>query len=169
LLSERRERGIDEPRVDRAEHVVPEPERLKRTRPVILHKSVRRGDEPLEDLAVAFRLQVQGDGALVGGLGQKRRPHVDAVEGLVGAGAAALIGLAGVLDLDHVGTEHGQLIGGKWTRQHVRGVDHPDAFERPLHRVLRDALGARRDEMRVVATSRNSRLDHRSTTTRVPT
>jgi hypothetical protein len=148
---------------------IPEPERLKGTWPVILHKSICRGDEPLEDLAVAFRLQVQRDRALVGGLGQERGPHVDVVEVLVGPGAAALIGLAGMLHLDHIGTEHGQLIGGKWTRQHVGGVDHPNALERPLHRVLRDALGARRDEMNVAASFRYSRLDHRNTTTRVPT
>src|SRR6266849_3774394 len=38
-----------------------------------------------------------------------------------------------MLDLDHVGAQHCELIGRKRSRQDVRDVDHPDAFERSRH------------------------------------
>src|SRR5262247_4344141 len=40
-----------------------------------------------------------------------------------------------MLDLDHVGAQHGQLIGRERPGQNVGDVDHPDAFERS-HRDL---------------------------------
>ena len=55
---------------------------------------------------------------------------------LVGAGAAALVGVVGMLDLDHVGAQHGQLIGGERPRQHMGDVDDADALERSRHRAL---------------------------------
>ncbi len=61
-----------------------------------------------------------------------------AVERAVGAAVAALVGLVRVLDLDHIGAEHGKLIGGKGARQHMRDVDDADAFEGSGHgRLLR--------------------------------
>src|SRR5436189_2468862 len=86
--------------------------------------------------------EIERDGALVGCMSEERRPHVAAVERLIGAGAAALVWLAGMLDLDYVGTEHGQLISRKRPSQHVGDVDHPDALERSLHRVLPDGVSA---------------------------
>ena len=73
-----------------------------------------------------------------------------AVERLVGAAAAALVGLVGMLDLDHVGAEHGELVGRERPGQHVRDVDHPDALERSRHPVsslpmrLPDCVASRR-------------------------
>ena len=52
------------------------------------------------------------------------------VERLVGAAAAALVGIVGMLDLDHVGAQHRELIGRERPRQHMGGVDHPDSLER---------------------------------------
>jgi hypothetical protein len=86
-------------------------------------------------IAVAFGLEIERDGALVGGLGKKRSPELCPVERLIGAVAATLIGLVGMLDLDHIGTQHCQLVGRKRSRQHMREVDHPDAFERSRHRL----------------------------------
>src|SRR5262249_16801568 len=76
------------------------------------------------------------DGALVGGLGQKGSTKLRAVERPVGAVATTLVGIVGMLDLDDVGAQHRQLVGRKRSRQHVRDVDHPDAFERSRHRCL---------------------------------
>ena len=45
-------------------------------------------------------------------------------------------GSFGILDLDHVGAQHAQLIGRERPSQHVRDVDHPDAFERTHGEVL---------------------------------
>ena len=60
-----------------------------------------------------------------------------AVERLVGPGAAALVGLVRVLDLDHVGAEERELVGRKGTGEHVGDVDHPDAVEGPNLVVLK--------------------------------
>src|SRR4029077_20795961 len=76
---------------------------------------------------------VEGDRLLVRPLGQERGPHVPSVERAVGAALAALVGLIRMLDLDHVGAEHGQLIGGERTGQHMGYVDDADAFKRPRH------------------------------------
>src|SRR5262249_26107233 len=87
-------------------------------------------DKLLEDLAVARVLQVEGDRALVRRLGEEPGAHVAAIERLVGAGAAALVGVIRMFDLDHVGAKHRKLIGRERPREHVRDIDHPDSFER---------------------------------------
>ena len=133
VLAEGRERGVDQPRIDGGERLVAEPQRLERAGPVVLHEHISGGDQLLEDLAIAGLLQVERDRALVGGLRQEGGAHVAAVERLVGAGAAALVGIVGMLDLDHVGAQHGELIGRERPRQHVGHVDHPDALERSRH------------------------------------
>ena len=132
-LPERRERRVDQARVERRERLVAEPERLERAGAVVLHEHVRGGCELAQGLAVGLLLQVQRDRALVRRLGQEGGAHLATVERLVGAGAAALVGVVGMLDLDHVGAEHGQLVGGERPGQDVRDVDHADAFERSRH------------------------------------
>jgi hypothetical protein len=134
MLSEGREGGVDQPRIDRRERLVAQPQRFERTGPIILHEDIGRGDELLENVAVCFGLQIERDRALVGGLREERGAHVAAVERLVGAAGAALIGFFGMLDLDHVGPEHGQLIGRKRPRQNMRDVNHTYAFEGSCHR-----------------------------------
>ncbi len=133
LLAEGRERGVDQPRVDRGQRVIAQPQGIERAGPVILDEHIGGGDELLEDLAVFLLLEVERNRALVGGLRQEARAHVAAVEVLVGAGGAALVGIVGMLDLDHVRAQHGELVGRERPRQHVRDVDHPDAFERTRH------------------------------------
>jgi hypothetical protein len=134
--SEGRERGVDQAWVDRRERLVAQPQCFERTGPIILYEDIGRGDEFLENVAICFGLQIERDGALVGGLRQKRGTHVTAVERLVGPIGAALIGLVGVLDLDHVSPQHGQLISRKRPRQNMRDVDHAYAFEGSRHRGL---------------------------------
>ncbi len=136
VLAEGGKRGVDQPRIDGREGLVAEPQHLERSGPIILDEDVGGGGELLEDIAIRRLLQIQRDRALVGGLRQERRAHVAAVERLVGAVAAALIGLVGMLDFDHVGAEHGQLIGGKRPRQNVRDVDDSDSFKRSHDRAL---------------------------------
>jgi hypothetical protein len=139
-LAECRERGIDQPRIDRRERRISEAQRLERAGAVVLHEDIGGCDQLLEDVAIGFCLQVEGDRALVGGLRQEGRAHMAAVERLVGAGSAALVGLVGMLDLDHVGAQHGQLIGGKRPGQNMGDVEHPYALERS--RRHRDPLGS---------------------------
>ena len=47
-----------------------------------------------------------------------------AIERFVGPVGAALIGLVGMFHLDHIGAEHGQLIGRKRARQNMGDVDY---------------------------------------------
>ena len=49
---------------------------------------------------------------------------------------AALVGVLRMLDLDDLGAEHAELIGGERARQHVRRVDDADTLERPGHAAL---------------------------------
>src|SRR6516164_5924787 len=69
-----------------------------------------------------------------------------------------------MLDLDHVGPKHGQLIGRKRPRQHMRDVDHPDALERSRHRALLANAAASHacGELRQNWASRRSRLPRSS-------
>ena len=130
LLAERRERGIDQPRIDLRQRLVAEAERLERAGAIVLDEHVGGGDQLLQHLAVGLGLQVERDRALVRRLGQERGAHVAVVERLVGAAAAALVGIVGMLDLDHVGAQHRELIGRERPRQHMGGVDDPDTLER---------------------------------------
>ena len=149
VLAEGRKRGVDQARIDRRERLVAQPQCFERAGPVILHEDVGCGDELLESVAIRRRLQIERDGALVGGLREERGAHVAAVERLVRAAGAALIGLLGMLDLDHVGPEHGQLIGRKRPRQNMRDVDHTYAFEGSRHRGTSIACHARGNSKRV--------------------
>src|SRR5581483_11372817 len=69
-------------------------------------------------------------------LRQKAGAHQGSVQRPVGAAVAALVGVVGVLDLDHVGAEHRKLIGRERPRQHMRDVDDADTLERAGHSVL---------------------------------
>src|SRR5581483_9924905 len=62
-----------------------------------------------------------------------RGTHARAVELAVGAAAAALVRVVRMLDLDHVGAQHGKLISGERTRQHMRHVDDANAFKGAGH------------------------------------
>ena len=73
---------------------------------------------------------------LFGGLRQERGTHLAAIELLVAAGAAALIGIVRMLDLDDIGAEHGELIGGERPGEDVGHVDYADSLERSHRRGL---------------------------------
>jgi hypothetical protein len=73
---------------------------------------------------------------LVRRLGEERRAHFAAVEFLVAADAAALIGVVRMFDLDDVGAKHGQLIGGKRPGENMGDVDYADSLERSHRRGL---------------------------------
>src|SRR5260370_23119947 len=56
-----------------------------------------------------------------------------AVERAIGAAVAALVRLVRVLDLDHLGAEHGELIGRERAGQHMGDVDDANAREGSGH------------------------------------
>ena len=140
VLAEGGEGGVDQPRIDRRERLVAKPQRLERSRPIVLDEDVGGGGKLLEDVAIRRLFQIERDRTLVGGLREERGAHVATVERLVGAVAAALIGLIGMLDLDHVGAQYSQLVGGKRAGQNVRDVDDSDPFERSHQRGLLGGL-----------------------------
>ena len=130
LLSEGRERGVDQARIDFRQRLVAQAQRIERAGAVVLHEHVGGLDQGFQDFAVALLLEVERHRALVGGLGQELGAHQLVVERLVGARAAALVGVVRVFNLDHVGAEHAELIGRERPRQNVGRVDHPDTLER---------------------------------------
>ena len=139
VLAEGRERRVDQPRIDLRQILVAEAERLERAGPVVLDEHVGGRDQLLQDLAAALGLQVERDRALVRGLRQEAGAHLGVVQFLVGAGRAALVRIVRIVDLDDVGAEHGELIGGERPGQHMRHVDDANSFER-THRALPFAL-----------------------------
>ena len=72
---------------------------------------------------------------LVRPLRQERGSQVAPVKRTVGAALAALIGLVRMLDLDHVGAQHRELVGRKGAGQHMGDVDDADTFEGSRHAV----------------------------------
>src|SRR4029077_8482323 len=57
--------------------------------------------------------------------------HLAPVQFGVGPARAALVRIVRIIDLDDVGAEHRELIGGERPRQHMRHVDDADSLERP--------------------------------------
>jgi hypothetical protein len=124
--------------------LVAQPQGLEGAGAVVLDQHVGPvGDQPLERLAPALGLEVQRDGALVRALGEEAGAHHRLVQRVVGPRLPALVGLVGVVHLDDVGAEDGQLVGGERPGQHVGAVEDPDAFEWP-HAVPLPELGAPR-------------------------
>ena len=67
-----------------------------------------------------------------------------AVQLAVGAGAAALVGVVGMLDLDHIGAQYGELIGSKRAGQHMGDVDDANSLEGSGHELAPTAGWVRR-------------------------
>ena len=135
VLAERRDRTVDEPRIDLEQILIAEPQRLERAGSIVLHQHVGFGDELLKNLAAFFGFEVEGYRLLVRALRQERGAHVAPVERPVGAALAALIGLVRMLDLDHIGAQHRELVGRERASEHMGDVDDPDALER-THGIL---------------------------------
>jgi hypothetical protein len=89
--------------------------------------------EAFQDVAAGFGLQIQRNRPLVGALGQVTRAHPAPIELAIGSAVAGLIGLVGVLDLDYLGAQHGQLICCERPGQNMGRIDDADALERSCH------------------------------------
>ncbi len=132
-VAERRDRTVDQARRNRAQRLVAEPQRIEGAGPVVLDQHVRGCDQALEDLTARFGLQVERDRTLVRTLREIIGAHAIAAELAIAAAAAALVGIAGILNLDDVGAEQSELIGSEGTSQNVGRVDDPYPFERARH------------------------------------
>ncbi len=130
VLAEAGDAGEHDPRIDRPEVVVADPEPLLDVGPEVLDHDVRALDHPQQDLAPGLRLEVEGQAALVA---------VQVLE--VGAGARAAQRMAvrpwvGHLDLDHVGAPVGQLAHAGGAGAHPGEVEHGEARERRARRQM---------------------------------
>ena len=100
--------GVDDPRVDLAHHVIAKAEPFDDAGGEILGKDIGLFDQPAEDRAPLFGLQIGSDAALIG-VEQHEIVGIDAF--LVGRGAAALLAPGRLLDLDDLGAEPCQGLG----------------------------------------------------------
>ena len=107
----------------------------------ILGEDVGLLDQPAQDGAALFGLQIGGDAALVG-VEQHEIMRVDPL--LVGRGAAALLALGRLLDLDHLGAEPGQGLGQGRPGLELGQVHHPHAVQGAALRRARLVGGAGR-------------------------
>ena len=120
------DRRVDDARVDRRDRVVVHAQRGDDTGPEAFDDHVGVLRQRQERVAAPRVLEVERDAALVAIHG--------AVEGRDGsrpvAEVARIVAGAGVLDLDHVGAEVGEIERADRARQQPRQVEHADALER---------------------------------------
>ncbi len=97
----------------------------------VLGDDVGLAGEAQHELATARVLQVDADAPLVQVVAQERRPHLPA--GRIGHGrerTSAQVAVDRVLDLDDVGAQPGQQLGGEGERLHLLEGEHADTVER---------------------------------------
>jgi hypothetical protein len=131
-VPEARQRQVDRRRVPLGDHVIAEAEAVHRPRLEVLADDVEAGDQRQEQLAALGSLEVDGHAALVEVVAQERGAHRAAV-GVdhVRERPPARLARPGVLDLDHVGAEAGQELGGVGQRLHLLGGQDAHAVEGP--------------------------------------
>ena len=133
-LAERPHRTIDQPRVDRAQHVRPDAARSDHAGAQVLDQDVRILDKLFEPRDIVRVLDVQSHRALVAVVGVKQqRVAVDEGRAPVPGIVAAVV----LLDLDHFGAHIAEDHTGHWPGDRLRDLDHFDAGERSTHCGLR--------------------------------
>ena len=120
------DRRVDEPRVARPERLRPEAEPLGRAGAQALHRHVRAVGEPQQRLEPLRRLQVERERALARVRGEE---HDAAALEEPRAPVARLVAAAGMLDLDDVGAQRAEDLGGGRPGERARQVEHADAGE----------------------------------------
>jgi hypothetical protein len=120
---------VDEPRVDRAKHLVGEPESPRRLRTVVVDEHVRLLGEPHQDLPRRFLLEVEHDGPLVAVHRQVERAHVGVAHRAELPGRIPL----GRLDLDDVRPEVPELLPRPGPQHDRRAVHDPNSGKRSRH------------------------------------
>src|SRR5262245_17015090 len=123
---ERRDRAIDEARVERGQRVVAQAEALHRPRPEILDEDVGALDQIAEDLGALRRLQIERQVSLVAVDHEVRRR----LPALVGRPGTRLVARARVFHLDDVGAHVGQEHAAKGPGQDAREIEDADTVER---------------------------------------
>ena len=130
-VAEPRDRDDDGSRMGSGDVVVAEAELRHRPRLEVVGHDVEAGDQAQEEVAAVIAAQVEPQAALVEVVAQERGAHVAALWiGHRRCGTAARLAVHRVLDLDHVGTESGQQLGGERERLHLLGGEDAHAVQR---------------------------------------
>src|SRR5579875_546964 len=129
VIAEALDLGIDDPGIDLSDLVVAEAEPLDDPGREIFDKDVGLLDQPADQRAPLFMLLIGGHAALVR-VQQHEIVRIDAL--FVGRGAAALLALGRLLDLDHIGPEPGQRLRAGGAGLELREIDDAHAVERAL-------------------------------------
>ena len=130
VAAEALDRGVDQPRVDVAQHVPAEAQPVHGARPKILQQDIGLFDDFLEQPFPLLGFQVEGQALLVG-VEQEEEQAVGARLFEV-HGARHVAGLR-LLELDHVGAEKCQHLGAGRSGLVVRHVDDADAGQGLAH------------------------------------
>ena len=131
-LAEAGDGAVDQLRVQCGQDLVAQAQAVHDAGAEVLHQDVGVQDQLLEQVLAFGALGVEGDGVLVGVLGQEAGAHQRLVEFGDDAQLAGQVAVLGVLHLDDVGAQEGQVEGGEGARQDVGEVEDLDAFEHAL-------------------------------------
>ena len=122
--------GVDQPRIELRQHLVPKTQPIQRARPEILQQHVGLRDHLLEQRLALIGLQVQRQAALVGVQDQEEQAVAVRLVAHVGARDVAALRL---LQLDHVGAEKAEDLRAGRARLVVRHVDDANAGQGLAH------------------------------------
>lgn len=129
-VAETAQASIDEPRVDRAQHVPAQTQPVHDTRAEVLDHGVGVADQRLQRPRAALSLEIEDDAVLVAPDALEIPRKLPFAGGLRPSGRGAAHVAFGALDLDDLCTligEHHRAIG---PGQHLRQVDDPDVGQR---------------------------------------
>ena len=122
--SEAGDGAVDDLRVDLAQVILARAKLFSDARTEVLDEDIGAFDERVEDGQIFGCLRIQRDGALVAIVGLKMGAVETALE------RAERVALAGTLDLDHIGTEIGQLHRSGGTSDVGPHFHHKDVLQR---------------------------------------
>src|SRR5271165_181505 len=143
VLAVARDRAVDDARVLRAHALIAHAEAVEHAGTEGLEHDVVLADERQQHFLAALVLQIEPDRALVAVERQEQRRARALVRAVVvGRRPADVVAHAGVLDLQHIGTEVRQQQRAEAAREKPRQIEHADALERKAHRRASTPRGA---------------------------
>ena len=129
VLPEAGDAGDDELRVAGQQRVGLQAQPFEGAGPEVLDQHVGLVAQPVHELEVVGRLQVEGDRPLAAAA--ELPPQGDVVSRITPAHAAQRVAAIRAFDLDDIGAEVGEVASARRARDHRRRVDDLDIRERP--------------------------------------
>ncbi len=131
ILAEAGNGAVDEARIVDAQRIEAQSKAIHHAGPEVLDDDRRAVHEPPKHLLAAHVLEVQGDRALAGILGEERNAHELPIECRICAELARKITRLRDFDLDDVGAEVRELMTAERSGENVGEVKHTDSGEGP--------------------------------------